>query len=95
MVKKESKFGMDIERAERFAQAAVAMRSIRMVGVHMHIDYQITSSEPYPNAVSKGVELIGRLRHLGHPITWYNMGEVRELTIGDTRLGRSRSSPEL
>jgi diaminopimelate decarboxylase len=72
--KKESKFGMDIERAERLAQTAVAIPSIRMIGMHMHIGSQITSTEPYAGAVAKGVELIGRLRKLGHPIEWYNMG---------------------
>ena len=72
--KKESKFGMDIARAERVAQAAVTIPSLRMIGMHMHIGSQITSTEPYAGAVAKGVELIGRLRELGHPITWYNMG---------------------
>ncbi len=72
--KKESKFGMDIERAERAAESAVAIPSIRMIGMHMHIGSQITSTEPYAGAVAKGVELIGRLRAMGHPIAWYNMG---------------------
>ncbi len=72
--KKESKFGMDIERAERMAQSAVAIPSVRMIGMHMHIGSQITSTEPYAGAVAKGVKLIGRLRAMGHPIDWYNMG---------------------
>jgi diaminopimelate decarboxylase len=72
--KKESKFGMDIERAVRVAEGAVAIPSIRMIGMHMHIGSQITSTEPYAGAVAKGVELIGRLRAMGHPIAWYNMG---------------------
>jgi diaminopimelate decarboxylase len=72
--KKESKFGMDIERAERAAEAAVKIPSVRMIGIHMHIGSQITTTEPYAGAVAKGVELIGRLRKMGHPIAWYNMG---------------------
>ncbi len=72
--KKESKFGMDIERAARAAEAAVTMPSVRMIGMHMHIGSQITTTEPYAGAVAKGVELIGRLRKMGHPIAWYNMG---------------------
>jgi diaminopimelate decarboxylase len=72
--KKESKFGMDIERAQCVAETAVTIPSIRMIGLHMHIGSQITTTEPYAGAVSKGVELIGRLRRLGHPIAWYNMG---------------------
>jgi diaminopimelate decarboxylase len=72
--KKESKFGMDIARTEQVAKAAVTISSIEMIGMHMHIGSQITSTEPYTGAVTKGVELIDRLRRLGHPITWYNMG---------------------
>jgi diaminopimelate decarboxylase len=72
--KKESKFGMDIERTLRVAEAAVALPSVRMIGLHMHIGSQITTVEPYAGAVAKGVELIGRLRGMGHPIGWYNMG---------------------
>ena len=72
--KKESKFGMDIERSLRVAEAAVAMSSVRMIGMHMHIGSQITTTEPYAGAVAKGVELIGQLRRMGHPIGWYNMG---------------------
>jgi diaminopimelate decarboxylase len=72
--KKESKFGMDVERAMHVAESALAMPSIRMIGMHMHIGSQITSTAPYASAVTKGVELIGQMRRLGHPITWYNMG---------------------
>jgi len=72
--KKESKFGMDIERSLRVAAAAVAMSSVRMIGMHMHIGSQITTTEPYAGAVAKGVELVGQLRRMGHPIRWYNMG---------------------
>jgi diaminopimelate decarboxylase len=72
--KKESKFGMDIERSLRLAEAVVAMSSVRMIGMHMHIGSQITTTEPYAGAVAKGVEVIGRLRRMGHPIGWYNMG---------------------
>ncbi|MGA2705129.1 MAG: diaminopimelate decarboxylase [Isosphaeraceae bacterium] len=72
--KKESKFGMDIERSLRVAAAAVAMSSVRMIGMHMHIGSQITTTEPYAGAVAKGVELVGQLRGMGHPIGWYNMG---------------------
>jgi diaminopimelate decarboxylase len=72
--KKESKFGMDISRTEQVAEAALATSSIRMIGLHMHIGSQIVTTEPYAGAVAKGIELIHRLRRLGHPIAWYNMG---------------------
>ncbi|QEH36208.1 Diaminopimelate decarboxylase [Aquisphaera giovannonii] len=72
--KKQSKFGMDIERALRAGQAAAGMASLEMIGIHMHIGSQITTVEPYAGAVAKGVEVIRRLREMGHPIAWYNMG---------------------
>jgi diaminopimelate decarboxylase len=72
--KKESKFGMDIERALRVAESAASIKGVRMIGLHMHIGSQITTTEPYAGAVAKGAELIDRLRGMGHPIGWYNMG---------------------
>jgi len=72
--KKESKFGMDIERALAVAEAAAQMPSVKMIGMHMHIGSQITTVEPYAGAVGKGVKIIARMRELGHPLVWWNMG---------------------
>lgn len=72
--KKQSKFGMDLERSERLAASLKDFPGVRLEGVHMHIGSQITTVEPYAAAVEKGAALIGRLRKLGHPIAWYNMG---------------------
>jgi len=72
--KKESKFGMDIARSLALAEVAVRTPQVKMIGMHMHIGSQITTSEPYGGAVAKGVEIIAQLRKLGHPIAWYNMG---------------------
>jgi diaminopimelate decarboxylase len=72
--KKESKFGMNIERSLRLAERVRSIASLAMIGMHMHIGSQITTVEPYVGAVAKGVDLIGKLRAMGHPITWYNMG---------------------
>jgi diaminopimelate decarboxylase len=72
--KKESKFGMDIDRTLRLAAAVAGIPSVTMIGMHMHIGSQITSTEPYGGAVAKGVEIIAQLRQMGHPISWYNMG---------------------
>jgi len=72
--KKESKFGMNIERSLRLAEEVVKMPSLSMIGMHMHIGSQITTVEPYAGAVAKGVEIIAKLRAMGHPISWYNMG---------------------
>jgi len=72
--KKESKFGMDVDRSLRLAGRAVGMSSVSMIGMHMHIGSQITTVEPYAGAAAKGVEMVARLRGMGHPVRWYNMG---------------------
>ena len=72
--KKESKFGMNIERSLRLAELVTKIPVVSMIGMHMHIGSQITTVEPYAGAVAKGIEIIARLRAMGHPIAWYNMG---------------------
>jgi diaminopimelate decarboxylase len=72
--KKESKFGMDIDRSLRLAERITGLDSVSMIGMHMHIGSQITTVEPYAGAVAKGVEIIDKLRGMGHPVAWYNMG---------------------
>ena len=72
--KKEVKFGMDIDRSLALAERAKGMPGLTMIGMHMHIGSQITTAEPYAGAVEKGVKIIARLRELGHPIAWWNMG---------------------
>ena len=39
-----------------------------MIGMHMHIGSQITTVEPYAAAVEKGVEIIEKMRKMGHLI---------------------------
>ncbi|HWE35718.1 MAG TPA: diaminopimelate decarboxylase [Isosphaeraceae bacterium] len=72
--KKESKFGMDIDRTLALAEQVRGMKSVSMIGMHMHIGSQITTTEPYASAAAKGVDIIARLRAMGHPIAWYNIG---------------------
>jgi diaminopimelate decarboxylase len=72
--KKESKFGMDINRSLALAEVVSRTPGVSMIGIHMHIGSQITTSEPYAGAVAKGVDIIARLRKMDHPIRWYNMG---------------------
>ncbi len=72
--KKQSKFGMDIERSERLAGELAHLPGVRLTGIHMHIGSQITAAQPFADAIEKGVALVGRLRAGGHPVSWYNMG---------------------
>ena len=72
--KKESKFGMDVDRSLALAARSTGLKSVTMIGVHMHIGSQITTVEPHAGAAAKAVEVIARLREMGHPISWFNMG---------------------
>ncbi len=72
--KKESKFGMDIDRSLRLAEQIVGLSSVSMIGMHMHIGSQITTTDPYAGAATKAVDIIAQLRGMGHPIEWFNMG---------------------
>jgi len=75
--KKETKFGVDLERAERvFRQFAASpgARHVSLEGVHCHIGSQITTVEPYVQAVTKVLKLVGALRGAGIEITTLDFG---------------------
>lgn len=71
---KESKFGMDVERARALAERARSMPGVDMIGVHAHIGSQITRVEPYAAAAAKCRDFIAALQAMGHPVRWFNMG---------------------
>jgi diaminopimelate decarboxylase len=75
--KRETKFGVDLERAERvwrdFA-ASDAAQHLALEGVHIHIGSQITTVEPYVQAVRKVLDLVGRLRGAGLRVTTLDTG---------------------
>jgi len=72
--KKESKFGVDIERAVRFFEAYGRDENVVLDGIHIHIGSPIYSPDPYVAAIEKTLAVIARLRELGF--------EVRTLDIG-------------
>ena len=75
--KKETKFGVDLERAERlFGDFAASSGSehVALTGVQAHLGSQITTVEPYVQALEKIVALIDRLRAAGHEITTLDFG---------------------
>ena len=75
--KKENKFGVDLERAERifrdFADAGTG-EHVALTGVQAHIGSQITTVKPYVEALEKIVALIDRVRAAGHEITTLDFG---------------------
>jgi len=84
--KKETKFGVDIERAERFFRKYAGGADVRLDAVHLHIGSPVYSPQPYVEAITKTLALIDSLRRGGI--------EVRTLDIGggfgaDYETGRS------
>jgi len=72
--KKETKFGVDIERAERVFEQYRTLKNLRIAGVHIHIGSPIYDVQPYVDAVKKIVALIDRLSERGHRIEWFDVG---------------------
>jgi diaminopimelate decarboxylase len=72
--KKETKFGVDIDRAERVFEQYRALKHFRLAGVHIHIGSSVLEIPPYVEAVKKMIELIDRLTARGHKIEWFDVG---------------------
>jgi diaminopimelate decarboxylase len=72
--KKETKFGVDIERARRVFSQYRNLKHLRVAGVHIHIGSPVYEIQPYVLAVEKIVQLIKELTADGHQIEWFDMG---------------------
>lgn len=72
--KKETKFGVDIERAERVFDHYRNLKNLRIGGVHIHIGSPIYDVAPYVDAAKKIIALIDRLTAKGHRIEWFDVG---------------------
>ncbi len=71
---KETKFGVDIERAEALCRRVLAAESLELRGLQCHIGSQLTSVEPYVEALSKVVALATRVRATAPSLSWIDMG---------------------
>lgn len=71
---KETKFGVDIERAKRFFQTYGHNPHLRLNAIHLHIGSPIYSAEPYVRAITKALELIDELRRQGYTIDTLDIG---------------------
>ena len=72
--KKETKFGVDIQRAERFFQTYHKDPNVILDAIHLHIGSPIYSAQPYVDAITKALGLIDRLRAKGVSITTLDIG---------------------
>ena len=72
--RKENKFGIDIDLAREAYALAGRLPNLNVVGVAMHIGSQLTSLDPYRDAIVRVRELIGQLRADGHRIDRFDIG---------------------
>jgi diaminopimelate decarboxylase len=72
--KKETKFGVDIERAVRVFETYGANKSVRLTGIHLHIGSPVNTTKPYVQAIQKSLDLIDRLRKSGYAIDTLDLG---------------------
>jgi diaminopimelate decarboxylase len=72
--KKETKFGVDIERAKRAFEEYGRNKSVRLCGVHLHIGSPVNAVQPYVEAIEKALDLILALRRDGFEIDTLDIG---------------------
>lgn len=72
--KKETKFGVDIDRARRFFEHYGRDKHLKLNALHLHIGSPIYSADPYVQAITKALELIDELRKQGHTINTLDIG---------------------
>ena len=72
--KKETKFGVDIERARRFFEKYGKDQYLRLNAIHLHIGSPIYSADPYVQAITKALKLIEELGAQGIKINALDIG---------------------
>jgi diaminopimelate decarboxylase len=72
--RKENKFGIDIDLAREAYALAGRLPNLNVVGVAMHIGSQLTTLDPYRDAIAKVRSLITQLRADGHRIDRFDIG---------------------
>ncbi len=72
--RKETKFGVDIERARAFFAAYGHDRWCRLTGIHLHIGSPVYSVQPYIDAITKTLALMDELEAAGHTVDTLDLG---------------------
>ena len=72
--KKETKFGVDLERARRFFETYGRDQYARLEGLHLHIGSPIYTVDPYREAMTKTAALVDELARDGFAIRSIDLG---------------------
>jgi diaminopimelate decarboxylase len=83
--RKENKFGIDIDLAREAFALAGRLPHLDVVGVAMHIGSQLTSLDPYRDAIVRVRELIVQLRADGHRIERFDIGGGLGIVYADEK----------
>lgn len=71
---KKNKFGIDMESALVAYQRAKELPAIEPVGIDCHIGSQLTTVEPFLEALEKVLDFNDKLREMGIDIEWLDLG---------------------
>ena len=72
--KKETKFGVDIERAQKVFAEYGRNKTVKLCAIHIHLGSAGHSVEPYTEAMEKILDLIAKLRGEGFTIEAVDIG---------------------
>lgn len=72
--KKSTKFGLDFERAEELIGHLYRLNNLALKGLHLHIGSQITSPQPYLNAIKRTSLFVARLKRAGIKLDSLDIG---------------------
>lgn len=72
--KKETKFGVDLDRALNVFEQFGRNLQVRLTGIHLHIGSPINSAEPYVQALDKTLAFIDELRAKGFEVETLDLG---------------------
>jgi diaminopimelate decarboxylase len=80
---KENKFGIASAEALSVYQSAATMPGIKIVGIDCHIGSQLTSVEPFLDAIDKLLELVDELAKMNITLEHFDMGGGLGVTYAD------------
>lgn len=72
--KKENKFGLDIERAEKACLHAIRLGGVELVGLHMHIGSQILQTGPFAHALERLIPLFRAIKKRASALRYLDIG---------------------
>lgn len=83
--KKENKFGIDIILANSLFNFAKKYKHINIKGIDMHIGSQITTIQPYIEAIKKVKNFIGKMKNFSKNLEYFNLGGGMGIIYNDEK----------